>query len=52
MATRQGDSISKKRAAYRAKGFVMLPERWVHPDDKERLKRIIERLNKQREKRK
>lgn len=48
MTSRQAKHNSKKRTELKAKGMVEV-RYWTYPEHKERLKRIIERLNKQRE---
>ena len=48
MTTRQSKHNTKKRAELKEKGMTRF-EAWIYPQDKERLKRYIERLNKQRE---
>jgi len=48
VTSRQSKHNAKKRSEQKAKGMSRF-EAWIYPADKERLKRIIERLNKQRE---
>jgi len=48
MTTRQSKHNAKKRSEQKAKGMVELRE-WTYPEHKGRLKRLIKRLNKQRE---
>ena len=44
---------AERQAAYKArqaeKGLIRLTGAWVHPDDLERVRKYLKRLNKQRE---
>jgi len=47
VTTRQSKHNAKKRAENKAKGMARF-ETWIYPDDKPRIQRYIDRLNKQR----
>jgi len=40
--------VQRSREKFKVLGFVRLPERYVHPGDKEKILKYIERLNKKR----
>ncbi len=48
MTSRQAKHQAKTRSENKAKGMIEV-RYWTYPEHKERLKRLIERLNKQRE---
>lgn len=48
MTSRQSKHNAKKRVELKAKGMTRF-EAWIYPDDRERIQRYMDRINKQRE---